>query len=147
MNTVTHRLALWPLDEEEHLRTYLRALISYRSADPYCVRLTFLSAHDEQTVEWQFSRELLACGLITHVGVGDVRIEPALRGADMELGVTFTLVSDGYDDRFALWTPSAPLWRFLRDTYALVPIGAEPRLLDIDAAIHRLLVDPGEVTS
>ncbi|MFC7382185.1 SsgA family sporulation/cell division regulator [Sphaerisporangium rhizosphaerae] len=144
MNTVAYRLTLWPYGED-HGGTPLRALVSYHRSDPYCVRLTFLSARGGTTVEWQFSRDLLACGLITHAGVGDVRIEPALRDADMELGVTLTLVSDG--DSFPLWTPSAPLWRFLRDTYALVPIGAESGRLDIDEAIDRLLGNPGEVTS
>jgi hypothetical protein len=143
MNTVTRKLALWPIDEGPSLP----AVICYHACDPYCVRLAFLSERDQVTVEWEFSRDLLASGLITHAGTGDVRIEPALRGTEMDLGVTITLVPDSADEPFTLWTPSAPLWRFLRDTYTVVPIGAEPGRLDIDAAIDRLLADPGEVTS
>lgn len=68
-----------------------------------------------------------------------------MRDEDLDLGVRIALVPDSIDEAFTLWTSSAPLWRFLRDTYALVSLGAESCLLDVDAAINRLLADPGEV--
>lgn len=143
MSTVSRRIALWSEGEDNHRP--LPALISYVSTDPYCLRLAFLGANGRVTLEWEFARELLVFGLITAVGDGDVRIEPALRGEDLDLGVRIALIPDSVDEPFTLWTPSAPLWRFLRDTYALVPLGAESRLLDVDAVINRLLADPGEV--
>ena len=60
----------------EHGGVPLTASICYRGDDPYAIRMSFHVGMDEP-VEWIFARDLLATGMETPAGEGDVRVWPS----------------------------------------------------------------------
>src|ERR1700761_8809868 len=59
----------------------LMASLSYRSADPYAIRMAFHVGTDEP-VEWALARDLLAAALHSREGIGDVQAWPSVVSCD-----------------------------------------------------------------
>lgn len=141
--------------------TAVPAALVYDSADPFAVRVRFgddgaedASAHgntasetatrtassydaapDEQGgVEWLLSRDLLRAGLTGPVGDGDVRLWPARSGLDV---LFLQLRAPSGEALFEV--SGAAVGQFLRETDALVPVGAESELLQVDDELTALL--------
>ncbi|MFB8201670.1 SsgA family sporulation/cell division regulator [Kitasatospora purpeofusca] len=113
----------------------VKAELSYSPSDPYAVRCLF--PDEASPVSWAFARELLAMGLFTGSGDGDVHIEPVDRH---RVHLAF---SDGRGAGVALLQASArDLVGFLVHTYEAVPLGSEDRHVDWDTCIG-LLLDRG----
>ena len=57
--------------------------LRYDSNDPWAVRVAFQTgAEGDGMVEWMFARQLLTDGAAAACGEGDIRVWPALHGAD-----------------------------------------------------------------
>src|SRR5216683_6375399 len=84
--TVSAELGLRLVVKEQTI-VPLVASLYYSGSDPYAIRMAFHVGMDEP-VEWIFARDLLAAGLKSREGAGDVRVWPsAAADADDELGV------------------------------------------------------------
>ena len=110
----------------------LHVELSYKAADPYAVTAVFEPAEGYQ-VSWLLSRDLLAEGLHSHAGEGDIRVAPA--------------TPDGEQVNILLSSPDGQAWLmafgkdiadFLEASYALVPAGEEDRRFDWDTELRRL---------
>jgi hypothetical protein len=100
----------------------------YRSDDPHAVTMLF-HARDQESI-WLVGRELLADGILSPAGLGDVRLRPG--DGDLLVLELFT------EDSHAVFHLSATeLQRFLDSTYAAVPAGRET--LDFDLLMKDLL--------
>lgn len=112
----------------------LPAVLSYDRTDPFAVRMAFPApATLEGTeVSWEFSRELLAAGIIAPTGAGDVRVRP--------FGFDRTVLEFHAAEGIAMvHVRTAELRRFLRRAQELVPVGDEHRFLDLDRNLTHLL--------
>ncbi|MBZ4014873.1 SsgA family sporulation/cell division regulator [Streptomyces purpurogeneiscleroticus] len=110
------------------------ARLRYKSTDPFAVQAIFPAAAslDGAEVRWTFGRDLLAAGLLGPAGEGDVHAWPC--------GPRHTMLEFHAADGMAMVRfASADLRRFLASAYLVVPRGAEPRLLDVDADLAALL--------
>lgn len=107
----------------------------YSPRDPYAVRMAFHVGTDAAN-EWTFARDLLAEGLLTCVGVGDVQIWPSSDSAADGI-VNLQLLAPAGSAR--LHAPAAEVAAFLEHTYQLVKQGAERSTIDIDAELSALL--------
>ncbi|MDX8148000.1 SsgA family sporulation/cell division regulator [Lentzea sp. BCCO 10_0061] len=102
--------------------------LHYRSDDPHAVTMRF-HARDQESV-WLVGRELLADGILSPAGLGDVRLRPG--DGDVLFLELFT------EDSHAVFQLSATeLQRFLDSTYAAVPAGRE--VLDFELLMKDLL--------
>lgn len=151
-----------------HFWTAVPAALVYDSADPFAVRVRFgddgaedadaLSSDDsgsafdtampmdgpaaqvdpapeeDSGVEWLLSRDLLRAGLIGPVGDGDVRLWPVRNGLDV---LFLQLRAPSGEALFEV--SGAAVGQFLRETDALVPVGAESELLRVDDELTALL--------
>lgn len=113
------------------------AELSFRTSDPYTVRAVFTGPHTMST--WLLGRELLSLGMLASAdapaGTGDVQV---WRDEDPD----YTLVSlNGVEGSALLAAPTDPITRFLAETEALVPLGAESARMEseITALIAALL--------
>ncbi|SNT60589.1 Streptomyces sporulation and cell division protein, SsgA [Streptosporangium subroseum] len=128
---VVEGLTLWLAD----LPGYpLAGVLSYTKADPYAVRLMFLSADGGETVDVTFGRALLTDGLQDPVGEGDVMVGP--HEADGYLVIT---LRPEHGSPYALYGSRKRIAAFLNNAYRLVPMGREYEGVDVDAAIAALL--------
>lgn len=138
--------------------TAVPAALVYDSTDPFAVRVRFgddsgevVDVHDDEaaaqapglddadpddegSVEWLLSRDLLRAGLIGPVGEGDVRLWPARNGLDV---LFLQLRAPSGEALFEV--SGAAVGQFLRETDALVPVGAESELLQVDEELTALL--------
>jgi hypothetical protein len=125
----------------------LVASLYYSGIDPYAIRMAFHVGTDEP-VEWIFARDLLADGLMTPEGDGDVRVWPSLETeaadeehADEEQGdrsvLNIQLSSPFGEAHFE--APSEAIANFLDRTYRIVPMGMESDVIDFDAELNGLL--------
>jgi len=116
------------------------AVLRFRSDDPFAVRLAFLDVDPDRGadgrvvdgIEWVFARDLLTDGLHTPTGEGDVHVWPFGPGdlmIELRSGASTALVI----------TPQVAVRMFLCHAYAIVPAGSEPRHLDLDRALARLV--------
>lgn len=108
--------------------------LGYRREDPYAVTLTFHSQAGD--VEWIVSRTLVLQGLATPSGEGDVKVYPSIDDAAEAVAVLDFCSPDG---RLVAQASSHELQTFLARTFAVVPVGAESRHLDLDSLIADLL--------
>ncbi|WP_035804651.1 SsgA family sporulation/cell division regulator [Kitasatospora mediocidica] len=111
----------------------LDSRLTYRSSDPYAVTLAFGAQHalEGEPVVWVFSRELLATGVNTVAGAGDVRVRPYDPGRTViELRVP--------EGSAVLMLPTDGVRAFLRASYEAVPSGAEGRGIPWDAFLATL---------
>ncbi|WP_030620630.1 SsgA family sporulation/cell division regulator [Streptomyces sclerotialus] len=110
------------------------ARLRYKSSDPFAVQAIFPAAAslDGAEVRWTFGRELLAEGMRSPSGDGDVHAWPCGPRHTM---LEFHAAEGVAMVRFA----SADLRRFLSSTYLVVPRGSETHYLDVDADLAALL--------
>jgi Streptomyces sporulation and cell division protein, SsgA len=108
--------------------------LRYDPADPFAVTVC-LRAHGSPEVEWVVAREVLAAGLRTPAGDGDLGVWPSTSDGDEV--VCLSLSSP--DGRALLYGPQDDVALFLTRTYAAVPPGRESSFLDIDGLVERLL--------
>jgi Streptomyces sporulation and cell division protein, SsgA len=116
----------------EHDGVPLTASLCYRGDDPYAIRMAFHAGLDDP-VEWIFARDLLAAGLQTPVGEGDVRVWPGPRGLDM---LNISLSSPFGQAHFE--TSLSALSGFLRLSFEVVPLGQEGDFIDIESELRGL---------
>jgi hypothetical protein len=88
----------------------------YQADDPFAVTMKFHSGGSVAT--WIMGRDLVAGGLTTSSGIGDVRLRPHSSRV-----LVLELISDRHVTVFRL--PKGTLRKFLDATYRLVPPGAE----------------------
>lgn len=126
----------------------LVASMYYSGSDPYAVRMAFHVGTDEP-VEWIFARDLLAAGIESPQGEGDVHVWPSpMSCADADLDVPGPADPGGMVLNIELSSPfgqahfEAParaVSAFLRRTYQVVPAGKESGYIDINAELTALL--------
>ncbi len=121
----------------------------YSGGDPYAVRMAFHVGTDEP-VEWIFARDLLAAGIESRQGEGDVQVWPSLMSCadDDDLDMTGPQGGGGKVLNIELSSPfgqahfEAPaqaMSAFLQRTYQIVPAGQEGRYIDIETELNDLL--------
>ena len=127
----------------------LVASLYYSGRDPYAVRMAFHVGTDEP-VEWIFARDLLAAGIGSRQGEGDVQVWPSaqscaetddldvVRGADTEGAVLNIELSSPFG-RAHFEAPARAMSAFLRRTYQIVPVGQESDYIDIETELNDLL--------
>jgi hypothetical protein len=127
----------------------LVASMYYSGSDPYAVRMAFHVGTDEP-VEWIFARDLLAAGIESRQGQGDVQVWPSpISCAETgERGVTGLSETGGKVLNIGLSSPfgqahfEAPteaMAAFLERTYQIVPAGQESSHIDIETELNDLL--------
>jgi Streptomyces sporulation and cell division protein, SsgA len=127
----------------------LVASMYYSGDDPYAVRMAFHVGTDEP-VEWIFARDLLAAGIESRQGEGDVQVWPSLMSCadDDDLAMTGPQGAGGKILNIELSSPfgqahfEAPaqaMSAFLQRTYQIVPAGQERRYIDIETELNDLL--------
>jgi hypothetical protein len=121
----------------------------YSGSDPYAVRMAFHVGTDEP-VEWIFARDLLAAGIESRQGEGDVHVWPSpgscSQSSDLDLTgaaqsgekvLNIELSSPFGQAHFE--APAQAMAAFLRRTYQIVPAGQESGHIDIEAELNDLL--------
>ncbi|MDQ3885852.1 MAG: SsgA family sporulation/cell division regulator [Actinomycetota bacterium] len=107
--------------------------LRYDTRDPFAVVAAFRTGR-AGWVEWAFSRDLLADGLLAGTGEGDVRIRPA--PDDPEVIMVELSSPSGH----ALFEAEAQrLVEFLDSTYDVVLPGHEAVWTDVDDALGQLI--------
>jgi Streptomyces sporulation and cell division protein, SsgA len=125
----------------------LVASLHYSGSDPYAIRMAF-HVGPEDPVEWIFARELLADGMTTPVGDGDVQIWPSAPATEKDAGpggeirgplsvLNIKLSSPFGEAHFE--APVDAIASFLDRTYGIVRMGQESAVIDIDAELNSLL--------
>ena len=112
----------------------LTATLHYRGDDPYAIRVSFHVGMDDP-VEWIFARDLLAVGMQTPAGEGDVRVWPAATPDHDVLNIS--LSSPFGQAHFE--APLAALSGFLLRTFEVVPPGRECDFIDIEGELKDLI--------
>jgi hypothetical protein len=104
--------------------------LEYLADDPHAVSMTFRMT--DQVTTWMMSRDLLADGLITTSGTGDVRMRPH--------NSTTAILELSSDSGHAVFhVRSSELQEFLNSTYDVVAPGHESDHFDFDAELRQLL--------
>ena len=117
----------------EHGGVPLTASLRYRDDDPYAIRMSFHAGLDDP-VEWLFSRDLLAVGMQTPAGEGDVRVWPSL-AQDQDV-INIAMSSPFGQAHFE--ASFAELSGFLLRTFEVVPPGREGDFVDIEGELREL---------
>ncbi|MGW0536303.1 SsgA family sporulation/cell division regulator [Streptomyces sp. NPDC003032] len=115
-------------------RVFVPVRLYYMDTDPYAVQVSFYVTPD-QVVRWTFARELLAQGITTPAGLGDVKITPV--GPLQNRSLSIELESPAGYAR--LEVAAAPIKEWLHKTYAAVAAGQESKAVDIDSLLDELL--------
>lgn len=111
--------------------------LSWSPADPVAIEATFHNGRsDRDDVVWIFSRDLLAAGILTRTGAGDVRVGPGVRG---ELRVSLTSNSGHADFSCRVSTVET----FLQATFDQCPLGDEFVDTDVEHELWCLLLAEG----
>jgi hypothetical protein len=110
--------------------------LEYSSADPFAVVAVFRSG--PIPIRWVFARDLLAEGLFSPAGDGDVHVWPSL-GCEGQAVVVIELTSP--HGEALLQASSRDVSDFLHTTFGPVPRGAEDMELDIDHTVLQLLAE------
>jgi hypothetical protein len=112
------------------------AKLHYDRRDPFAIRMTFPAPATLEGVEvcWTFARELLAAGLHSAEGTGDVRVRPY--GYDRTV-----LEFHAPEGTAVVHVHSEEIRRFLQATSDLVPVGFEHLHLDLDHDLAELMRD------
>ena len=128
----------------------LVASLYYSGRDPYAVRMAFHVGTDEP-VEWIFARELLAAGIESRQGEGDVQVWPSAQScaetdgldvigaADTEGGAVLNIELSSPFGQAHFEAPAGAMSAFLDRTYQIVPAGQESDYIDIEAELNDLL--------
>ena len=132
----------------------LVASMYYSGKDPYAVRMAFHVGTDEP-VEWIFARDLLAAGIESRQGEGDVQVWPSLISCaetdDLDvIGTVETEEPPGTGGQVLNIELSSPFGQahfeapaeamsaFLARTYQIVPPGQESGYIDIETELNDL---------
>ncbi|PRY33806.1 SsgA family sporulation/cell division regulator [Umezawaea tangerina] len=111
----------------------IAAELRYDPDDPYAVAVRFHTGHGE--VEWMFGRELLADGLLSPTGEGDIAVQPSPEDPE------HVLVELNAPAGFAvLAVPSDDISEFLDLSYDLVSPGEEELWIDFEAELAKLAI-------
>ena len=133
----------------DHDGVPLTASLYYRGDDPYAIRMAFHVGMDDP-VEWIFARDLLAAGIESRQGEGDVQVWPS-HGSCAETGSVDLTASREAGEKILNIELSSPFGQahfeapaqamsaFLRRTYQIVPAGRESSYIDIEAELNDLL--------
>ena len=116
----------------------LVASLYYSGDDPYAIRIAFHVGLDEP-VEWIFARDLLALGIESREGLGDVHVWPS---AGSEGGAPGSVLNIELSSPFGQAHFEAPVKEisdFLRRTYLIVPEGEESAHVDVETELTDLL--------
>lgn len=132
-HTTITALAIFSLLGEDGVATPVPAQLLYSTQDPFALAISFATAPD-RAVEWLVDRDLLASGITTNAGEGDMRIMPAPNQPELVL-----IELDSPSGRATLKTLAIDLTEFLHRTYDLVPEGTEELWTDMDALLIQLL--------
>jgi hypothetical protein len=119
----------------------LVASLHYSGNDPYAIRMAF-HVGSEDPVEWIFARDLLADGLMTPEGDGDVQIWPSAAAASTDEPSPLSVLNIKLSSPFGeahFEAPAAAIGNFLDRTFRIVPMGKESQVIDIDAELNGLL--------
>jgi hypothetical protein len=113
--------------------------LGWRESDPYAVELLFVVGEDGcEDVPWLVARDLLAQGLHTPSGLGDIHIRPG--GSCECCGDEITVIELDAPSGWAEFEfTTTDLSQFLEATYDQCPPGAESLILDLDTEIALLL--------
>ena len=117
----------------EHGEVPLTASLCYRGDDPYAIRMSFHVGMDGP-VEWIFARDLLAVGMQTPAGEGDVRVWPAPERDQDVLNISLSSPFGQAHFEVSL----AALSGFLLRTFEVVPLGREGDFIDIEGELRDL---------
>ncbi|PKW18128.1 SsgA family sporulation/cell division regulator [Saccharopolyspora spinosa] len=109
--------------------------LRYETRDPYAVGMIFNPGRNSRA-HCMIARDLLAAGLVSRSGEGNVRISP--RPDNPELVVIALTAPSGQG---VFETRTDVLARFLNDTYAIIASGDEHRWLSVDDALSRVLLN------
>jgi hypothetical protein len=113
----------------------VQVALRYDTRDPYAIVAAFRTGR-AGWVEWVFSRDLLADGLIADAGDGDVRIRPGT--SDPEIVVVELKSPSGH----AVFEASAQrLAEFLDASYDIVLPGNETLWMNVDDALDQLIAN------
>ncbi|MEV7011942.1 SsgA family sporulation/cell division regulator [Streptosporangium sp. NPDC051022] len=116
----------------------LAAVLTYAPAiNPYAVELAVEDADGAEAMTYTFSRDLLAAGLRTPVGDGDVRIGPVAN--DDWLIFKLTPEGGGEGDSFEVFAPREQVVTFTARSFRKVPPGREDEWVDWDREVAGLL--------
>jgi hypothetical protein len=125
----------------------LVASLYYSGSDPYAVRMAFHVGTDEP-VEWIFARDLLAAGIESRQGEGDVQVWPSpmscaeagdLDGIGETGGKILNIELSSPFGQAHFEAPARAMSAFLKRTYQLVPPGRESSYVDIETELNDLL--------
>ncbi len=119
----------------------LVASLYYNRTDPYAIRMAFHVGTDEP-VEWIFARDLLAAGLESREGEGDVHVWPSETAAADEDGIVLNIELSSPFGQAHFEAPADAMAAFLSRTYAVVPSGKETQYVDIESELNDLLRQP-----
>ncbi|WP_329117913.1 SsgA family sporulation/cell division regulator [Streptomyces sp. NBC_01465] len=134
MNTVVERELELKLVLSPERSIPVPARLTYNTADPYAVHVSFHIGSDSP-VNWTFARELLVEGVFRACGHGDVRIWPTK--VDSRNVICIALTSP--DGDALLEAPSAQVSAWMERTLRIVPPGSETAQLGIDEGLAELL--------
>lgn len=127
---VTQQLFMRCLSPVEGMQ---QAQFRYHSGDPFSVTVTLV---DGGGASWELARTVLVQGVTGVAGAGQARVWPIVNDAGRSLVVLHLESPQGELVAEVLTTQ---LDRFLGRTTALVPLGTESDLLDLDALVEQLL--------
>lgn len=130
---VSQNLALELLDATGEA-SRLDGELEYNSADPFAVAAVFRAG--PTPIRWVFARDLLAEGIFSPVGEGDVHVWPCLDISGS--AVVIIELTSPYGEAL-LQASSSDVNDFLQHTFELVPRGTEDMQLDLDDTVLRLL--------
>ena len=128
----------------------LVASLYYTGRDPYAVRMAFHVGTDEP-VEWIFARDLLAAGIKSRQGEGDVQVWPSAQSCAETEGPDTIGPGSAEDDAVLNIELSSPFGRahfeaptramsaFLDRTYQIVPADQESDFIDMETELNDLL--------
>ncbi|MFF8772329.1 SsgA family sporulation/cell division regulator [Kitasatospora sp. NPDC015120] len=120
-----------PFSEFPHVP--VRAWLRFDSSLPYGVCLSFGRCTPEgSTLDWYFGRDLLSEGRYAPAGDGDVRVRPGGPGRTL-------IILRTAEREAVISAPAFAVTAFLAESFALVPAGTEPEVLDLDALCARLV--------
>jgi hypothetical protein len=129
---ITEQMRLEFVDTEG-LSTPLDAEFEYNPADPFAVSVLF--ADEPAPVRWTFARDLLIEGFYEPTGDGDVHVWPCL---NTEGAAVVILELSSPSGEVLVQVASRSLAAFIHQMVAMVPVGAEGDIVDLDAEIDQL---------
>ncbi len=121
----------------------------YSGKDPYAVRMAFHVGTDEP-VEWIVARDLLAAGIESRQGEGDVQVWPSSMSCaetdDLDVigpvgtgGKVLNIELSSPFGQAHFEAPAQAMSAFLARTYKIVPAGMESSHIDIETELNDLL--------